>query len=93
MNYQQATKADLHDKVCEELKEIYTKKNNDYGDSFALLRKEHPNAILYRLFDKYMRLKTLMQGNEQQVLDESIDDTLRDMANYCIMELMERVGK
>lgn len=36
------------------------------------------------------RLKTLMEGAEQKVKDESIDDTLMDLANYCIMELVER---
>ena len=32
-----------------------------------------------------------MQGEEQKVKDESIDDTLMDLANYCIMELVERM--
>jgi hypothetical protein len=31
-----------------------------------------------------------MQGAEQKVKDESIEDTLMDLANYCIMELVER---
>lgn len=37
------------------------------------------------------RLKTLLgKGEQAQVLDESIYDTLMGMANYCIMELIER---
>ena len=40
-------------------------------------------------FDKYNRLKTLLSGAEQKVVDESIKDTLMDIANYCIMELIE----
>lgn len=41
--------------------------------------------------DKLERLKTLLgKGEQAQVTDESIDDTLMDMANYCIMELVER---
>lgn len=79
-----------HVRITEELNLIYEQKNNDYGDSFAKLRKEIPNAILVRIYDKYSRLKTLMQGAEQQVKDESIEDTLKDLANYCIMELVER---
>lgn len=80
----------LHEAICENLNEIYTQKNNDYGDSFAEMRKEYPNAILIRIHDKYARLKRLMSGIEQQVNGESIEDTLMDLANYCIMELVER---
>ena len=64
--------------------------NADYGDSFAQVREKYPNAILIRLNDKLNRLETLMNGAEQHVNDESIEDTLLDLANYCIMELVER---
>lgn len=47
-------------------------------------------AILIRLNDKLNRLETLMNGAEQHVSDESVEDTLLDLANYCIMELVER---
>ena len=80
----------LHSGICTKLTETYERKNNDYGDSFANLRKELPDAILVRIYDKYSRLKSLLQGNEQKVKDESIEDTLMDLANYCIMELVER---
>ncbi|AZK44790.1 DUF1599 domain-containing protein [Paenibacillus lentus] len=83
-------KVQLHSEICSKLNEVYEKKNHDYGDSFAKLRNELPNAILLRIYDKYSRLKNLMQGAEQKVADESIDDTLMDLANYCIMELVER---
>ena len=84
-------KSQRHLEICRELNEIYRKKNNDYGDAFTSLRKELPNAILVRIFDKYSRLKTLLSGeSQQQVKSETIDDTLKDLANYCIMELVER---
>ena len=79
----------IHWEICRELNETYKAKNADYGDSFALVRKKYPNAILIRLNDKINRLETLMNGEKQHV-DESIDDTLLDLANYCIMELVER---
>lgn len=79
-----------HFEICEQLNDIYRKKNHDYGDSFGKLRNELPSAILVRVYDKYSRLKTLLQGADRQVTDESIDDTLMDLANYCIMELVER---
>ena len=41
--------------------------------------------------DKLERLKTLLgKGEQAQVVDESIYDTLIGMANYCIMEVVER---
>ena len=83
-------KVEMHQELCNRLNTIYAHKNNDYGDSFAKLRNEIPDAILVRIYDKYSRLKTLLEGKEQKVKDESIDDTLIDLANYCIMELIER---
>ncbi len=83
-------KVEIHSQICKELNSIYEKKNHDYGDSFARLRKELPNSILVRIYDKYQRLKTLLSGTDQKVKDESIEDTLIDLANYCIMELVER---
>ena len=79
-----------HADICSFLNDTYKRKNHDYGDSFAQLRNRLPNAILTRLFDKYLRLETLLNGATQEVKDESINDTLMDMANYCIMELVER---
>ncbi len=81
----------LHKDFCDTLNIIYRQKNHDYGDSFAKVRSVVPNSILVRLMDKLERLKTLLgKGEQAQVTDESIDDTLMDMANYCIMELVER---
>lgn len=80
----------IHWTICRELHDTYKAKNADYGDSFAMVRNKYPNAILIRLNDKLNRLETLMNGAEQKVNDESVDDTLLDLANYCIMELVER---
>ncbi len=81
----------LHKDFCDTLNIIYRQKNHDYGDSFAKVRSVVPNAILVRLMDKLERLKTLLgKGEQAQVVDESIYDTLIDMANYCIMEVVER---
>lgn len=80
----------IHWTICQKLFETYKAKNADYGDSFAQVRQKYPNAILIRLNDKLNRLETLMNGAEQHVNDESIEDTLLDLANYCIMELVER---
>lgn len=83
-------KVEIHKSICDNMNKTYEAKNADYGDSFAKVREEYPEAICIRLMDKLERLKQLVGGSIQQVKDESIEDTLLDMANYCIMEIVER---
>lgn len=89
-----SSKIDSHKKICEELTRIYEKKNNDYGDSFGKGFKEYGMTMpCIRLEDKLLRLKSLtVQNKEQKVSDESIEDTLLDLANYAIMSLIEMRG-
>ena len=84
------TKGELHRQICESLNKTYIRKNADYGDSYGQLRSKYPDSILIRLFDKFSRLERLLSGHEAQVKDESIEDTLIDMANYALMEVVER---
>lgn len=84
------TNIEIHREICKKMTETYEAKNADYGDSFSKLRKEYPEAICIRLQDKLNRLKTLITGHIQKVTDESIEDTLLDIANYAVMELVER---
>ena len=82
-----------HRQLCKKIHKTYVAKNKDYGDSFTRTRKEakYPELVIVtRLSDKFYRLKTLLEGAEQQVKSESIDDTLLDLANYCLMEIIER---
>lgn len=82
-------KAAIHARICQSMNDTYKRKNADYGDSFCKLRRELPSAILVRIYDKYSRLKNLVSGAHQHVSDESVKDTLMDLANYCVMELVE----
>jgi glutaredoxin 2 len=77
-------------KITTRMAEVYSAKNHDYGNSFAKLRERYPTSILIRLADKLNRLDTLLMGDAAKVKDESIDDTLLDLANYAVMELVER---
>lgn len=84
-------KIEIHKTLCDQLNDTYSRKNADYGDSFAKVRREVPNAILVRLMDKMECIKTLLLNGERlQVVDEKVDDTLLDLANYCLMEVVER---
>ena len=44
---------------------------------------------LARESDKFNRFKTLSRATEKKVTDESIRDTLIDLANYAIMTVLE----
>ena len=79
-----------HAKICRYLNDLYAKKNSDYGDSFhRTFTDEGMAAARIRLGDKYGRFITLSRSGSQQIKDESIRDTLLDLANYAIMTVME----
>lgn len=86
----QQEKYDKHMKICKELNQVYIDKNNAYGDSFGkTFRDLGIMSAITRISDKYNRVVALAKGVENNVKDESIFDTLRDMANYAIMTLIE----
>ena len=79
-----------HKIICEEINDLYDRKNHDYGDSFHQTFVEEGMAMArIRLGDKFNRFKILSRGGNQKVNDESIRDTLIDLANYAIMTVME----
>lgn len=79
----------MHD-ILVEMENTYAKKNHDYGDSFHKTFLEEGMAMArIRLSDKLERFKTLTRSGGQQVNDESIRDTLKDLATYAVMTVME----
>ena len=77
-----------HKKLCDLIHEIYIKKNSDYGNSFSDLYDEYGSIISeIHIREKFNRFKQL-RTNESQV-GESIENTLMDMANYCLLTLLE----
>ena len=76
--------------ICKEMTELYDLKNMDYGDSFGKSFEEWGMPMpCIRLTDKLNRLCSLTKNFSQRVQDESIEDTLKDLANYSIMTLIE----
>lgn len=77
--------------IANELTALYQRKNADYGNSFAdTWRKLGPVSGITRISDKFNRLCNLMATKDkQQVKDESIEDTLSDLACYSIMAMIE----
>ena len=84
------TNREHHRKILDELNELYARKNHDYGDSFHQSYIDEGLAMVrIRLGDKLSRFKTLTRKGEQKVQDETIRDTLLDLANYAVMTVME----
>lgn len=84
------TKVERHEALCKELHQLYAKKNADYGDSFHTTYEEEGMAMSrIRLSDKLARFKSLSRSGVQKVKDESIRDTLMDLANYALMTVLE----
>ena len=67
--------------------ELFSRKNKDYGDSFATFGLI---GVLIRIQDKINRALTI-QHNQVTLVDESIRDTLLDLHNYAAMALMLKV--
>ena len=66
--------------------DIFAEKNKKYGGSFEVsLDKYGMIAALTRISDKFNRMENLILTNDEGTSDESIMDTLIDMANYCVM--------
>lgn len=79
--------------ITDYMYQIYEKKNADYGDSFSKTFEEFGlTASAIRINDKTERFKKLIKQNAQ-VQDESIKDTLLDLANYAVLTLMEMSKK
>lgn len=87
----------LHADLCQRMIDITKAKNSDYtgkgDDPFANFRQVELDGIcstelgfLTRMSDKWSRIRSLMSTNGVgQVKDESLEDTLLDMANYCLL--------
>lgn len=73
--------------ILNEIKQLYNRKNADYGNSFDKTLDEFGLvASATRMSDKFNRFKSLIK-NPAQVSDEKIEDTLIDLASYAMMTI------
>lgn len=77
--------------LADQLAATYARKNKDYGDSFGIsVARYGIIAALTRMSDKWNRLENLILNEGQhEVKDESVLDTLLDLATYALMTYME----
>lgn len=77
-------------KIAEEIAALYEKKDRAYGNSFGdTYHRLGIISAVTRISDKYNRLCNLATNKDIDNLGESLEDTLKDMAAYCIMTIME----
>jgi hypothetical protein len=86
----------FHSETCQKLIDTVKKKNSDYtadsSDPFSNFSTvEHlgicstEQGFLVRLNDKFARIRSFVKNQNLLVKDEAVEDTLIDMANYCIL--------
>lgn len=77
-------------KIQEEIAALYKRKDAAYGNAFGeTFGKLGIVSAATRIGDKYNRLCNLVTNPNTDDLGESIEDTLKDMAAYCVMTLIE----
>lgn len=76
--------------ITDEMNALYERKNHDYGNSFSdTFEKLGAVSAVTRMYDKMNRIVSLVSTKEQKVNDESLRDTLIDIANYAVMTIIE----
>ena len=74
--------------ITDAMTSLYSKKNSNYGNSFEKLYNDlGPIAGLVPLHNKLDRLTNIVKGGKNDF--ESLEDTLIDLANYAIMNIIE----
>lgn len=88
------TKPEIFEGVLNKMLATYKKKNHDYSvNGKSSFEKSFENfgitSLAIRLGDKVDRLTAFAKGNELQVTDENIEDTILDTAVYAVLGLVE----
>jgi hypothetical protein len=85
------------DTILEHMAAIHQAKNADYGSSYELsaqlLGRPVVEGLLTRMCDKLARACRLAQGQDPQVKDEALADTLLDLANYAVLAVLALENK
>lgn len=91
-NKQTMDKAAAFSQITAQMAKTYEAKNHDYGNAFGKSVDEFGLvAAAVRMNDKMERIKSFakLPREQMKVKDESIRDTLLDLANYAVMTIVE----
>lgn len=82
-------KGNIFSSICDDMLKTYIAKNKDYGDSFSKLFKKYGMTYpIIHMEEKLNRIEAL-QSNSNAVEGETYIDSLKDLANYAILTLIE----
>lgn len=76
--------------ILENMRDTFEKKNHDYGDSTQKLYEQFNESYFIRIADKFNRINTLLTNNDDPKVDEKLEDTILDLANYCVLWLANK---
>lgn len=80
-------------RTFEELETLLLRKHKDYGPKNIALAPGGPiNGLRVRMWDKMARINNLVD-NKQASLNEPLEDSFADLANYAIIGLMVLRGQ
>lgn len=80
-------------KTFEELETLLLRKHRDYGPKNIALAPGGPiNGLRVRMWDKMARINNLVDS-KQDSLNEPLEDSFADLANYAIIGLMVLRGQ
>lgn len=83
-------RATIHGHICTEMHSTYLAKNSDYGSAFEKLFEEVGAIAAYtKVADKFYRVQQLWNKPEAAKVQESLRDSLMDLACYCVMWVTE----
>lgn len=77
--------------IAVEVADLVERKNKDYGNSFDKTMDEYGStAYFLRIDDKLSRLKKLLKNNDCPQVNESVEDTLKDIIGYTLLMINYR---
>jgi hypothetical protein len=74
-----------YDKVINNCRDMFLKKNQDYGTAWRILRT---SSLTDQIFIKAQRIRTLQEKRERKV-GEGIEPEFVGIINYCVMALIQ----
>lgn len=79
--------------ITDELGELLIKKHHDYGPkNISQSPGGAVNGLRVRMWDKMARINNLVDNNKES-LNEPLEDSFKDLANYAIIGLMVLRGE
>lgn len=78
------TTEESYHQIVSKCKEIFLKKNKDYGPSWSIMRL---SSLTDQIFIKGKRIRNLQESN-QNIIGDSQEDEFQGIINYCIMAMI-----